>query len=146
MQILSVIFLELIFVYSLNFLLRQWSIYNLILQPFLLVPESYHWAQLKRLVFRISHSGGGGAPSHPTIYFEPHPPPKLMPPHGAHTHLKMKPPHLKNNPPPIETCSTLPFAGLQANSRQFHHQMNSFTGIFQQHLKPPPAPPPHVLT
>ena len=32
------------------------------------------------------------------------------------------------------------FAGLQAYSRQLYYQMNSFTGIFWQHLKPPPPP------
>ena len=54
------------------------------------------------------------------------------------------------------------FAGLQAYSRQLYYQMNSFTGIFQQHFKPsmlppcidlsptsnfeePPTPLPHVL-
>ena len=43
------------------------------------------------------------------------------------------------------------FAGLQTYSRQLYYQMNSFTGIFQKHLKPsmlPPcidlSPPPHV--
>ena len=28
------------------------------------------------------------------------------------------------------------FAGLQAYSQQRYYQMNSFTGIFQNHLKP----------
>ena len=36
------------------------------------------------------------------------------------------------------------FAGLQAYSCQLYLQMNSFTGIFQHHFKPPHAP--HVLT
>ena len=33
------------------------------------------------------------------------------------------------------------FAGLQAYSRQLYYQMNSVTGIFQQHFKPPMLPP-----
>ena len=33
------------------------------------------------------------------------------------------------------------FAGLQAYSRQLYYQMNSFTGFFRQHFKPPHAPP-----
>ena len=33
------------------------------------------------------------------------------------------------------------FAGLQAYSRQLYYQVNSFTGIFQQHLLPPMLPP-----
>ena len=33
------------------------------------------------------------------------------------------------------------FAGLQAYSRQLYYQMNSFTGIFRQHFKPPMLPP-----
>ena len=32
------------------------------------------------------------------------------------------------------------FAGLQAYRLQHYYQMNSFTGIFQQHFTPPPAP------
>ena len=31
------------------------------------------------------------------------------------------------------------FGGLQAYSRQLYYQMNSFTGIFQQHFKLPPC-------
>ena len=42
------------------------------------------------------------------------------------------------------------FARLQAYIRQLYYQMNSFTGIFQLHFKPPPLsnfeePPTHVL-
>ena len=33
------------------------------------------------------------------------------------------------------------FAGLQAYSQQLYYQMNSFTGIFRQHFKPPMLPP-----
>ena len=33
------------------------------------------------------------------------------------------------------------FSGLQAYSRQLYYQMNSFTGIFEQHFKFPPPPP-----
>ena len=36
------------------------------------------------------------------------------------------------------------FAGLQAYSQQLYYQMNSFTGFFLQHLKPPSRSP-HVL-
>ena len=32
------------------------------------------------------------------------------------------------------------FAGLQAYSQQLYYQMNSFTGIFQQHFKSPMLP------
>ena len=32
------------------------------------------------------------------------------------------------------------FAGLQAYSRQLYYQINSFTGIFWQHFKPPMLP------
>ena len=37
------------------------------------------------------------------------------------------------------------FAGLEAHSRQRYYHMDSFTGIFRQHFKPPSCSP-HVLT
>ena len=38
------------------------------------------------------------------------------------------------------------FGGLRTYSRQLYYQMDSFTGIFRQHLKPPPPPsPPHKM-
>ena len=52
---------------------------------------------------KISYSEGHGGhpPPHPRIFFEPLPT-KSMPRMGRISHLKMKLPHLKNNPP-IET-------------------------------------------
>ena len=37
------------------------------------------------------------------------------------------------------------FGGLQACSRQLYYQMNSFTGIFRQHVKLPPCPPQQIF-
>ena len=52
-------------------------------------------------------------------------------------------------------CEVSKFAGLQNYSRQLYQQMNSFSGIFWQHLKSPPMlspfidltppPPRHIL-
>ena len=51
------------------------------------------------------------------------------------SHLKMKPPSpSEKQPPPLtETQSTLPWT----YSQQLYYQMNSVTGIFWQHFKPP---------
>ena len=58
---------------------------------------------------RVSHSGGGGMGGPSYDFFWKSPPSKPMPPMGCTPHLKMKLPHLKNTPPPIETWSTLPW-------------------------------------
>ena len=47
--------------------------------------------------------GGMGGLPHLTIFFKPPPPPKSMPPHGVLLPIKNDAPHLKKNPPPIET-------------------------------------------
>ena len=102
---------------------------------------------------------------HPILQFFSNPPPiKTDAPHGAFPHLKMKPPPSEKYPPlkretpfheMIPRKSTLnknskicvkkfifsKFAGLQAYSQQLYYQMNSFTGIFQQHFKSPMLPP-----
>ena len=56
--------------------------------------------------------GGGGVLPHPMNFFEKNPPPllKTNAPHGVHPpHLKMKSPHLKNNPPPPPLKREAPF-------------------------------------
>ena len=84
---------------------------------------------------------GGGVP--PSYHFFRTPPPNQnwCPPLWKSTINN----NLKSSSNPWKICLKKfifsKFGGLQAYSRQFYHQMNSFTGIFWQYYKLPHAPP-----
>ena len=114
---------------------------------------------------RVSHSWGGGRhPSHAMLFFEkPQHQNRCPPLKNEAPHLENNPPSLpwKRETPfhemiprkstvnnnlnsswnPWKKCVKKfifsKFAGLQAHRRQLYYQMNSFTGIFKMHFKPP---------
>ena len=89
---------------------------------------------------------------HPLLKNKAPPSEKQLPPHietwSTHEMIPRKSTinnNLKSSENPWKMCVKKfifsKFAGLEAYSRQFYYQINSFTGIFRQHFKLPHASP-----
>ena len=103
-------------------------------KPYLTVYSFLEYINIKDkcLWCRVFHSEGGGTPP---------PNQNWCPPLWKSTINN----NLKSSSNPWKICLKKfifsKFGGLQACSRQFYHQMNSFPGIFWQYFKLPHAPP-----